>query len=115
MKKVGTTASGSIIVEMTAPEYEALQRLQSGGEASASRSSPVQDIAPRMSHSQRATYVSERLKKLSPKKRDGVVRSLDEMFQFNGGISAEEREKLIATLQKQKFFAIAQDGRVTYM
>jgi hypothetical protein len=36
------------------------------------------------------------------------------MFQFGGSISPSEIEKVIATLQKQKFFSIAPDGRVTY-
>ena len=54
------------------------------------------------------------LRKLSPKKKDGVIRSIEAMFQFGGGIESPEVEKVIATLQKQKFFSIAPDGRVTY-
>lgn len=63
-----------------------------------------------MNHSERASYVAERLKKLSPKKKDGVIRSVEAMFQFSGGIQPSDIEKVIATLQKQKFFSIAPDG-----
>lgn len=68
-----------------------------------------------MNHSDRSAYVAERLKKLGPKKKDGVVRSIDSMFQFSGGIDPGEIEKILITLQKQKFLAIAQDGKVTYL
>ncbi len=114
MKKIGITTTGIVIVEMTTQEYEALQQLQVGGSDSTSKGSAGQDVAPRMNHSERSSYVAERLKKLSPKKKDGVIRSIEAMFQFGGGIDASEIEKILATLQKQKFFTIAQDGRVTY-
>ncbi len=114
MKKIGTTTSGSVIVEMTTQEYDALQQLQLGGSSPAPKAASDPDVAPRMNHSERSSYVAERLEKLSPKKKDGVVRSIEAMFQFGGGIDASEVEKVIATLQKQKFFSIAPDGRVTY-
>ena len=112
MKKIGTTTTGSVIVEMTTQEYAALQRLQVG--APPEKVAADHEVAPRMNHSERASYVAERLKKLSPKKKDGVIRSVEAMFQFSGGIESSDIEKVIATLQKQKFFSIAPDGRVTY-
>ena len=114
MKKIGTTTTGSVIVEMTTQEYDALQQLQVSGSTPATKVAADHEVAPRMNHSERASYVAGRLKKLSPKKKDGVIRSIEAMFQFNGGIESSEIEKVIATLQKQKFFAIAPDGRVTY-
>ncbi len=114
MKKIGTTTAGSVIVEMTAQEYEALQRLQSAGSTVSSKGSADQEVAPRMTHSERSVYVAERLRKLSPKKKEGVVRSIEAMFQFSGGIDSAEVEKLLSTLQKQKVFTISQDGKVTY-
>ncbi|MEX2581314.1 MAG: hypothetical protein WD342_19815 [Verrucomicrobiales bacterium] len=114
MKKIGSTSSGSVIVEMTTQEYDALHQLQLGGFGPAAKAASAPEVAPRMNHSERSSYVAERLKKLSPKKKDGVVRSIEAMFQFGGGIEPSEVEKLIATLRKQKFFSIAPDGRVTY-
>lgn len=115
MKKIGTTTTGSVIVEMTTQEYDALQQLQVGGSTPAEKVPVDHEVVPRMNHSERASYVAERLKKLSPKKKDGVIRSVEAMFQFGGGIESSEIENLIVTLQKQKFFAIAPDGRVTYL
>jgi hypothetical protein len=114
MKKIGTTTTGSVIVEMTTQEYDALHQLQAGGSTPIPKVATDQEIAPRMNHSERSSYVAERLKKLSPKKKDGVIRSIEAMFQFGGGIESPEVEKVIATLQKQKFFSISPDGRVTY-
>ncbi|MCX6858454.1 MAG: hypothetical protein NTV80_26565 [Verrucomicrobia bacterium] len=114
MKKIGTTTTGSVIVEMTTQEYDALQQLQIGGSTPPAKVASDREAAPRMNHSERLAYVAERLKKLSPKKKDGVVRSIKAMFQFGGGIESTEVEKVIATLQKQKFFSITPDGRVTY-
>lgn len=114
MKKIGTTTTGSVIVEMTTQEYGALQQLQVGGSTPAENVAADHEVAPRMNHSERASYVAERLKKLSPKKKDGIIRSVEAMFQFSGGIQPSDIEKVIATLQKQKFFSIAPDGRVTY-
>jgi hypothetical protein len=68
-----------------------------------------------MSHAELATYAADRLKKLAPKKRVGVIRSIEAMFQFSGGITPAEIEKLMATLQKRKFFAVDSDGKVTYL
>ncbi len=114
MKKIGTTTTGGVIVEMTTQEYEALQQLQVGGPTPAAKVAADHEVVTRMNHSERSSYVAERLKKLSPKKKDGVIRSIEAMFQFGGGIDSAETEKVIATLQKQKFFSISPDGRVTY-
>ena len=114
MKKIGTTTTGSVIVEMTTQEYDALQQLQVGGSAPSAKAATDHEAAPRMNHTERSSYVADRLKKLSPKKKDGVIKSIEAMFQFGGGIDSSEVEKVIATLQKQKFFSLAPDGRVTY-
>lgn len=114
MKKIGTTTTGSVIVEMTTQEFDALQQLQVGGSTPTTKVAADREVAPKMNHAERSSYVAERLKKLSPKKKDGVIRSIEAMFQFGGGIDSSEIEKVIATLQKQKFFSITPEGRVTY-
>lgn len=67
-----------------------------------------------MNHSDRAGFVAERLRKLGPKKKDGVIRSIESMFQFSGGIEASEVDEVLCTLQRQKFFEISPSGAVTY-
>lgn len=114
MKKIGTTSTGAVIVEMTTQEYDALQQLQVGRSAPAAEVAADHEVGHRMSHSERSSYVAERLQKLSPKKKDRVIRSIEAMFQFGGGIDSSEVEKVIATLQKQKIFTISPDGQVAY-
>jgi hypothetical protein len=114
MKKIGTTSTGAVIVEMTAQEYNALQQLQIGIPSPVGAIPPTKEVAPKMTPSERLTYVAERLMKLSPKKKDGVIHSIEAMFQFSGGISTGEVEKIIVGLQKQKFFTITPEGRVAY-
>lgn len=108
MKKIGTTTTGNLIIEVTKEEYDELLERNTKPVA-------AQTGVSSMSHAELATYVADRLRKLAPKKRDGVVRSIEAMFQFNGGIAPAELEKLLATLQKRKFFAIASDGKVAYL
>ena len=114
MKKIGTTEIGSLIVEMTQQEFEALQQLQSGSKPPATPDSHHGNPVTEMKPSELANYVSERLTKLSPKKRSGVVRSIEAMFQFSGGIDSEKIESVISTLQRQQFMTIDPAGRVTY-
>jgi hypothetical protein len=58
--------------------------------------------------------VAERLRKLSPKKKTGVIRSVEAMFQFTGGIESAEVDRLLLTLQKTKVISITRDGKVSY-
>jgi len=114
MRKIGNTNNGSVIVEMTVAQFEALVQLQKDIATAPTRDVEPDTAASKMSHSQRADYVAERLKKLSPKKRDGVVRSIEAMFQFTGGIETEEIDRLLTTLGRKNFFSIAPNGKVTY-
>jgi hypothetical protein len=106
MKKIGTTLAGTVIVEMSAAQFEALAQLQSTPKVTPDDSA--------MSLAERVDFVRERILKLSPKKREGVARSISAMFQFTGGVSESDVDEIIGRLQKEKFFAIDESGRVTY-
>lgn len=106
MKKIGTTSSGAVIVEMTAAQFNALTQFQ--------QKADVQPTADNMTMSEKVGYVRDRIAKLSPKKKEGVARSISAMFQFTGGISEAELEEVVGRLQKEKFFAIDETGHVTY-
>ncbi len=60
------------------------------------------------------TYVSERLLKLKPGKKDGVLNSIGAMFQFQGGVSDADKEKLFAALVKNKHITVSDNGRIQY-
>jgi hypothetical protein len=114
MNKIGTSAAGTVIVEMSSEEFEALMRIKGGGSPSTVQAKANPAESPPMSHAQRAAFIAERLKKLRPKKRDSLVHSVEAMFQFTGGIEAKEIEKVISTLVKQKIMSITPDGKVTF-
>lgn len=59
-------------------------------------------------------YVAERLRKLKPSKKEAVYNSIAAMFQFQGGISDTDKEKMLTELVKERHIVIADNGRVTY-
>jgi|SRR6516164_8757343 hypothetical protein len=106
MKKIGTTSAGTVIVEMTAAQFKSLFEI--------SETSTAQPAVDSMSVAERVAFVRERIAKLSPKKKNGVVHSIAAMFQFTGGISEPCIDEIIGHLQGEKFFAIDEAGRVIY-
>ena len=59
-------------------------------------------------------YVADRLRKLRPAKKNAVLNSIAAMFQFQGGISDVDKEKIFSALQKSRHLLVAEDGRVKY-
>lgn len=76
MRKIGNTTTGSIIVEMTAQQYEDLAQLQGASTAISPHRTAGPAASASMSHADRVTCVAESLRKLSPKQRDAVVHSI---------------------------------------
>lgn len=60
-------------------------------------------------------YIIERLKKSKPKKLNSLQSFITSMFQFKGGISNIERDKIVSELQKNKFIKIDSNSKVTYL
>jgi hypothetical protein len=67
-----------------------------------------------MTFAKKVAYVKEKLSKLKPKKRDGVVRSIFSIFQFKGEIEEPEIQKVIRKLQSDKYLAIDKNDKVQY-
>jgi hypothetical protein len=59
-------------------------------------------------------YVVERLLKLKPVKKQSLINSIKAMFQFQGGISDSDTDKIISELQKRKHIKIEQN-KVFYL
>ena len=59
-------------------------------------------------------FVSERLRKLKPSRKDGVLNSIGAMFQFRGGISEEDKEKWFSALVDARKIVVTEAGKVTY-
>jgi LAS superfamily LD-carboxypeptidase LdcB len=59
-------------------------------------------------------YVTERLLKLKPTKKATLLNSISAMFQFQGGISDDDKNYIVSELQRQHIIVIEQNGRVYY-
>lgn len=60
-------------------------------------------------------YVAERLLKLRPTRKTGVLNSIGAMFQFQGGISDQEKEAIIKEVVRRKTLTVDANNRVTYI
>ena len=59
-------------------------------------------------------YVADRIRKLKPSKKDGLLNSIGAMFQFQGGISDADKEKLFSELLKKRHIAVSDNNRISY-
>ena len=59
-------------------------------------------------------YVADRLMKLKPSKKDGLLNSIGAMFQFQGGISDADKEKLFSELLEKKYITVSDNKRISY-
>ncbi|CDH43255.1 hypothetical protein [Candidatus Contendibacter odensensis] len=59
-------------------------------------------------------YVAERLMKSKPAKKAALLNFIGAMFQFQGGISDEDKETIVSELQKKKWLNIDSNDRVSY-
>ena len=74
----------------------------------------IQEGQPSLETSEAIEYVVERLEKSKPKKKDSLVNFIKAMFQYQGGISDSDVNKLVSELQKRKFIKIEQN-KVVYL
>lgn len=61
------------------------------------------------------SVIKERLRKSTPLKKKTLMNFIRAMFNFNGGISDPDLEKIVAKLQKEQFLKIDADERVEYL
>jgi hypothetical protein len=59
-------------------------------------------------------YVADRLRKLKPSKKEALFNSIAAMFQFQGGISDGDKERIFSELRKRRHIVVAENGRVQY-
>ena len=59
-------------------------------------------------------YVAERIVKLRPGRKSGVLNAIGAMFQFQGGVSEQDKEIIVKELVRRKVFAVDTNDRVTY-
>ena len=59
-------------------------------------------------------YVADRLRKLRPSRREAVLNSIGAMFQFQGGVSDGDKEKIYSELLKMRLITVTENDRVHY-
>ncbi len=59
-------------------------------------------------------YVAERVRKLRPSKKKALLNSIGAMFQFQGGISDGDKEKMFSELLARRYILLAKNGLVQY-
>jgi len=59
-------------------------------------------------------YVADRLRKLKPSKKEKLFNSIGAMFQFQGGISDRDKERIFSELHKARHIDIGKNGRIQY-
>jgi hypothetical protein len=59
-------------------------------------------------------YVADRLRKLKPSKKEALFNSIAAMFQFQGGLSDGDKERIFSELQKRGHIVVGENGRVQY-
>jgi hypothetical protein len=59
-------------------------------------------------------YVYERLLKLRPTRRPALLNSIGAMYQFQGGISDKDKERIVKELQRQNKVLVEENGHITY-
>lgn len=59
-------------------------------------------------------YVYERLVKLKPSKKAALLNAIGAMFQFQGGISDSDKDRIVEKLQKLGHISIDQNNRVSF-
>src|SRR5690242_20063757 len=59
-------------------------------------------------------FVADRLRKLKPSRKEALFNSITAMFQFQGGISDQDKERMFSELQKRGHIVVAENGRVQY-
>lgn len=59
-------------------------------------------------------YVYERLLKLRPTRRPALLNSIGAMYQFQGGISDDDKECIFNELQRQNKVLVEKNGHISY-
>lgn len=59
-------------------------------------------------------YVADRLRKLKPSKKETLFNSIGAMFQFQGGISDQDKERIFSLLLKARHIDVGKNGRIQY-
>lgn len=112
---IGATKSGTVLIEMTPAQYEALQKFSHSdtGPDSTQEQAERQE-APAIALTRKLEFVRGCLEKLKPADREELLRSVKSVFRSFGGISESEVQQIVHVLKKEGFIILGEDGKVRY-
>ena len=117
MKRIGTASNGNVIVEMTSDEFDSLE-LTICHKPPTPPPPPTQvaqsPTPKQMTIKEIADYAIPRIQKSRPKKKASLVKFIEAMFQFCGGLEPTKIEQVIVELSRRKLLSEI-DGKVTYL
>ena len=59
-------------------------------------------------------YVADRVRKSKPSTKEKLMNLIGSMFQFKGGISDGDKERIFSELHKAQHIAVSENGRIQY-
>jgi len=59
-------------------------------------------------------YVADRVRKSKPSTKEKLMNLIGAMFQFRGGISDGDKERIFSELHRARHIAITESGRIQY-
>jgi hypothetical protein len=59
-------------------------------------------------------YVAERVRKSKPSTKEKLFNSIGALFQFKGGISDSDKERIFSELHKARHIDVGNNGRIQY-
>jgi hypothetical protein len=73
-------------------------------------------VGPLAKSDQDLRHVAERLGKLKlkPSRKETLLNSIGAMFQFKGGISDGDKERIFSELHRARHIAVGENGRIQY-
>jgi hypothetical protein len=114
MKRIGSTTTGNVIVEMTADEFDSLDlEIRPKPQATPSAKPEPKSIQKPMSLKELVEYAIPRIQKSHPKKKASLAKFLEAMFKLHGGIEESKIEQIIEELKKRKMLKEV-EGKITY-
>ena len=111
MRKIGSTTTGSVIIEMTAAQFAALTQVITA-DPQPEEKKPAS--LPVMALKRKQTNVRNCLDQLRPESRQEVIRSIRAMYRGMGGIREEEIIQIMESLVKEGYFSFDADERACY-
>jgi hypothetical protein len=112
MHKIGATKSGTVLIEMTTAQYDALRQFSRPG---AKQEPAARQEVPPIALKRKLEFVRGCLEKLKPDTLEELLKSVKSVFRSFGGIPDSEAGQIVTVLRREGFLDLEDDGSVRYL